>query len=511
MRILLCVADVFLGEPNGVLQLAAIAKRDGHEVKLLAIRRQSLARTLTQWNPDIIAYSAMSPEIPLFRFADAQVCAWAQGRRVLRVMGGAHATYFPQILTDLSLDAICIGEGDRAFPELIRRFACKDPFSGIPNILVPGDDPDAIRKELISNLDELPFIDRESYYEAVPHYRFLAMRGFMTGRGCPYDCTYCHNHAFKEIFRNCGKIVRRRSVSHVLAEMQETLRQDPHVRLIKISDDTFAHVIDGWLIEFLDHYKREIKLPFYCLMRSNTLSDEMASRLSKAGCISTGMSVESGDERVRNEILRRGLSDKLVIASFANAQRYGLRTYGNTLLALPGTIFADDFQSFCFTKRLKMTVPTFGIFSPYPRTRLTDYAIGLGSLPTNFDFQHHAQRQSPLLSFSPMEKRMQLNLTYLGTLFCDLPDIFIPVLRILLRWPLGGLYKYIGTVYMVIKSGFFIFPNIYPRNPLRLFRLFWESIRFFTAAKGEKLSAACPTVSANKRSKGRSKSETGGG
>lgn len=498
MRILFCVADIFLGEPNGVLQLAAIVKHNGHEVKLLALRRQSLSLLLTQWNPDVIAYSAMSPEITLFRLADAQVCTWAQGRRVLRVMGGAHATYFPQILTDLGLDAICIGEGDKAFPELIRCFACEEPLSGIPNILVPGDDPVTIPKELISDLDELPFIDRESYYEAAPNYRFLAMRGFMTGRGCPYDCSYCHNHAFKKIFRNCGKIVRRRSVDHVLAEMQETLRQDSHVRLIKISDDTFAHIIDDWLIEFLDRYQREINLPFYCLMRSNTLTDEMANRLSKAGCISIGMSVESGNERIRNEILRRWLTDKMVIDSFTNARRYGLHTYGNTLLALPGTTFADDFQSFCFTKKLKMTVPTFGIFSPYPRTRLTDYAMELGALPVDFDYQHHAERQSALLSFSSKEKRMQLNLTYLGTLFCDLPDAFIPVLRTLLRWPLGWLYKYIGAAYTVIKTGLFIFPNIYPRHFLQVFRLFSESIRYFTGPKGEDILMPNSTAPANK-------------
>jgi len=483
MRILICVADVFLGEPNGVLQLAAIAKREGHEVKLLALRRHSLLQELEHWNPDVIAYSAMSPEIPLFRKADALVCSWAEDRRVLRVMGGAHATYFPHILAELGLDAICIGEGDRALPELVRRFAANKSLSGIPNILVPGDNPDTIRKELISNLDELPFIDRELYYSVVPHYRMLAMRGFMTGRGCPYECTYCHNHAFKKLFQGCGKIVRRRSVSHVLAEMQEVLRQAPYLRLIRIADDTFAHTIDDWLREFLDRYQRDINLPFYCLMRSNTLTDKMAKLLRQAGCISICMAVESGNERVRNEILRRGLTDKVVIESFANARRYGLYTYGNTLLALPGTTFADDLESFCFTKRLKMTVPTFGIFSPYPQTRLTSYAIDIGSLPADFDFQHYAGRESPLLSFSPLEKRMQLNLVYLGPLFCDLPDSFLPILRLLLRLPLASLYKYIGTMYMVIKAGYFIFPNIYPKNPLKLLRLLRRSTRFFTEPK----------------------------
>jgi len=57
------------------------------------------------------------------------------------------------------------------------------------------------------------------------------------------------------------------------------------------------------------------------------------------------------------------------------------------------------------------------------------------------------------------------------------------LLRISLRWPLGSLYKYIGTMYVVIKSGYFIFPSIYPRNPVKLFRLLWGSVRYFTAPK----------------------------
>lgn len=485
MRILFCVADVFVGEPHGVLQLSAIARRCGHDVRLNSLSQKNLRTALDEWNPDVVAYSAMSPEIKVFLSADETVRAWSQGKRVLRIMGGAHATYFPEVLAEFDLDAICLGEGDNAFPEVLRRFESNGPLSGIANILARGDNITDLKKELISDLDNLPFIDRELYYEAAPRYRQLAMRGFMAGRGCPYDCSYCHNHAFKELFRGCGKIVRRRSVEHVLAEMKQVLEHSPHVRLIKISDDTFAHTVDEWLLSFLSLYKKEINLPFYCLMRSNTLTDKMAGLLREAGCISIGMSVESGNERIRNEILHRGLTDKLVISSFENAQRHGLRTYGNTLLALPGTSFADDLDSFRFTKSLKMTVPTFGIFSPYPKTRLYDFALELGQLPMHFEFNHHAGRESALNAFSPMEKRMQLNLVYLGTLFCDLPDLLIPLLKLLLRLPLGGLYKHIGTAYVVVKSGLYIFPNVYPKNPAHLLSLFWQSIRYFTRSKEE--------------------------
>ncbi len=168
MRILFCVADVFVGEPHGVLQLSAIARKYGHEVRLTSLSQKNLRTTLDEWNPDVVAYSAMSPEIKVFLSADETVRAWSQGKRVLRIMGGAHATYFPEVLTEFDLDAICVGEGDNAFPEVLHRFESRGSLSGIPNVLARGDDISDLKKELISDLDNLPFIDRELYYEAAP-------------------------------------------------------------------------------------------------------------------------------------------------------------------------------------------------------------------------------------------------------------------------------------------------------------------------------------------------------
>jgi len=479
MRVLLCVSEVFLAEPHGVLQLAAIAKRDGHEVKLCALKQKTLKNILRTWEPEVIAYSAMSPEIETFKKADAQVCEWARDRRVLRVMGGVHATHFHEVLEDMDLDAICIGEGDRAFPELLKRFSAQSSLKNVPNILLRGDRPDELKKELISDLVALPFIDRNLYYEIVPEYEVLAVRSFMVGRGCPYDCSYCHNNALNELFKGCGRIVRRRSVEHVLNEIKEVLKKSPHVRFIKFADDTFAHLIDEWLISFLTRYKQEIGLPFYCLMRSNTLTRDMAKLLKETGCVSICMAVESGNEEVRNSLLNRGLTDKEVIDSFANARRYGLFTYGNAILALPGTKFSNDLETFRFVKSLKMTVPTFTIFSPFPRTSLYEYAKERGELPDDFKFDHFGGRESALRSFSSIEKRMQLNLVYMGTLFCDIPDRFNLMLLFLLRLPLGFLYKYIGTAYMILKLSLFIFPKTYPLNPALIFSVLSRSVGYF--------------------------------
>lgn len=487
MKILFIVSDIFMGEPLGVMQLSAILKQARHATKMVSIKKHSLKEALSSFNPDAIAYSTMSPDVPFFRKADKVVRDWAAktGKKILRTAGGPHPTFFPEFLTEMELDAVCIGEGDRAILEMIRRYENGESLAGIANVMVLGDKLEDIKKELIEDLGRLPYTDRDLYYEAMPMYRSLRMRGFMVGRGCPYACTYCHNHAFKEIFKGCGRIVRRRPVDNVIDEMKQVVVKYGPVKLLKISDDTFAHTIDSWLREFIEKYRKEIRLPFYCLMRSNTLTEEMAKLLKSAGCVSVGMSVESGDEEIRNKLLNRGISDEVVINSFKYARKYGISTYGNTLLALPGTNFEDDYKSFLFTKKLKMTAPTFGVFNPYPKLALTDWAIEKGYLDPDYEQDHVFGNKSPLKSLTEEEKEMQLRLSYLGPLFSDLSDSFLPLFRRLLR--INGLfiYKPIGYAYLIIKTGLFIFPKIYPLNPLVIFKVFLQSLKFFTPKRNE--------------------------
>lgn len=484
MKVLFVVSDVFFGEPIGLLQLSSCLKARGHETKLLVIKKHSVGKILNNFQPDIIAYSVMSSEAPLVKEADVFIKQWVkeQNKPVLCIMGGPHPTFFPEILNEMQLDAVCIGDGDNAIVEIASRHQNRKSLFGIANVLSPGEKIEEIKKELISEpeLDKLPWIDREIFYEAMPLYRALGFRGFMVGRGCPYSCTYCHNHAKKEIFKDCGKIVRRRSVANVIEEMKHVVSEYSPVRLIKISDDTFAHVVDEWLLEFLERYKKEINLPFYCLMRSNTLTEEMAKLLRSAGCVAVSMAVESGDEKIRNNLLKRNLSDQLVKDSFLYARKHKLHTYGNTLLALPGTTFADDFNSFLFAKKLKLTAPTFGVFNPYPRLELTNYAISHGYLDPNYDASNMFGFKSPLNCFSEKEKSMQLRLAYLGPIFADLPDFFIPLLKLLIRVNALPVYKLIGYTYHIYKVAFFIFPGSIPLNPVKSFNIFLQALKYYT-------------------------------
>jgi anaerobic magnesium-protoporphyrin IX monomethyl ester cyclase len=495
MKILFVVGDVFLSEPLGVLQLAAICRQQGHLPRLVALKRHDLVQTLEEDPPDVIAYSTMTADANRFVEEDQRVRKWMEssGRKVARIMGGPHPTYYPEVLATCSLDAICRGEGDRAMVTILDRLQRRGDLDGIPNVLPlsRAGQPLAYR-ELIADLDTLPSLDREILYEAVPSYRWTRMRSFLTSRGCPYDCSYCHNHAFNELFRGCGRIFRRRSVDSVIGEILSVVRSTPHLRLIRFGDDTFAHNADDWLREFLGEYRRKVGIPFYCLMRSNTLTDEMARLLSEAGCHSVGMSVETGTERVRRDILNRPLSDEVVYRSFAVARKYGIATWGNTMFGIPGTTLQDDYESFLFTRKLRLTCPTFGIFCPYPGTKLADYAVEKGLLQKEYQFSPKYSSTTPLTGYTTEEKGMQRRMALLAPLFCELPDALLRFLKPLARLRLTPLYSLLGNLCIFCRASQ-VFPKIYPANPFRALRIILDSFTFFAAERETQTETTAPS------------------
>ena len=484
MKILFVLSDLFFNEPLGVMGLAATGKQGGHQVRLLSLKKHDLAKNLKTFHPDLVAYSAMTPEMKLFKKADAVVRAWIKAGNpgCLRVMGGAHATYFPEVLGQMELDAVCVGEGDRALGAIIRAVENKLPIRGIPNVAGKTEAVSSIKKELITNLDELPFVDRESFYQAAPVFKHIGLRSIITSRGCPHRCAYCHNHVFNKMFAGCGKTVRRKSAGYIMAELSHVIRAHPPCRLIRFADDSFASTVDGWLEDFLERYAAQISLPFYCLMRPDAMTADMARLLSSHGCVAVGMSIETGDAARRKNLLHRDLPDEVIVSAFENARRYNIKTKANTILALPGSRLEDDFYSLAFAKSLKASVPTFSIFAPLPGTGLAEYAVQQGYLQEPY-VPNDFMEQTILGGYSQKEKNAQLNLAFLGPLLCALPGFLEPLVPALARVRPNAVFKLAGSAFLVAKLGLSAFPGVAPKNPLAVARLFAESLKSINPKK----------------------------
>jgi len=480
MKVLFVTSTPFLSEPLGAMLLAAICRRAGHDTRLAILRSGGFLDTVRSYQPDVIAYSAMSTELRFFRDADAELRKWMEknGKRIVRIMGGPHPTYWPAVAEELNLDAICQGDGDLALPEYLKCIESGGDPNAIPNMATSGKG--ARNKHLFEDLDSLPFAHREDYYKLVPYCRESGLRSFIASRGCPYDCTYCYNHAFKEMFQGCGPILRRCSVQRLIAEIEYVVRTYPPVRLIRFGDDTFSHKADAWLEEFVRQYKTRIGIPFYCLMRSNTLTDDTARLLSEAGCQAVGMSLEAGSDAIRNGILKRNLPEETVIRSFELAKRYKLNAFANSMLAIPGTTLADDFETLDFARRIRPAAPYFGVCCPYPGTQMWRMAVDAGHLDPQTQVGTHYLDRSVLKSYTQREKETQSRICNLGVLYVHAPRWLTPALLLLMRTrlPLTRLTR-LGLFYADYRLATRIFPQAIPRTPASLLRLVRDTFRTF--------------------------------
>jgi anaerobic magnesium-protoporphyrin IX monomethyl ester cyclase len=428
-------------EHLGILYLSAYLKDQGHQTQLVIGRRPGpLLRQIEVFKPNLVAMTTTTGSHQLVLKLARIIRQHWEG---LLILGGPHPTFFPEVLAEPGIDMICRGEGEATMAILMQRLegassGCgPSDFKDIPGLGVKAEQGILIKPPagLISDLDAIPFPDRELYSKRYAFFRRSSMRRMITMRGCPYECTYCYNKALKDLCRGLGPYLRQRSVENVLEEIK-TLPSG--IRTINFVDDTFG-VNKRWAMEFLERYPRSFKYPFIINTRAELLDQDMVSGLADAGCYCVQMGVESGDEDLRREILGRKVSDERIIQAGGMLKSRGIRVLTYNMIGLPAETLDQAFATMDINTRLKTDFPRFSIYQPYPLTDLAEKAKQLGMLGHDFG----TNRISESYFKKSVLKRDDIYL------FENLHKLFYPAVR----WP--GTRRLIRQIIRMPSNPFF--------------------------------------------------------
>ncbi len=368
--------------PSGLLCLSSYLKKQGVDNLILDSRisqaeaekpqrEKIILEKIFQINPRVVCFSASHREFD--EVVRMNYALKKANKDIVTIVGGSQPTYrFGDFLNN-GFDFVGIGEGEITLHEFIRELfndtsrweAIKGlAWKDMGRIIINSPRP-------LMSENEMNSLDALSYDEIDPRYfdinigtiRGLPLRGalLLTSRGCPFNCSYCGCNL---IF---GRKLRFRSLDKIEEEVK-LLKNKFAIEGLWIVDDTFTikreHAIG--VARILKKYG----LIWGCQSRVDTINEELMSTMRRSGCVQIDFGVESGSQRVLDEIIGKKTNIAQIVRAFALAKKHKIRALANFMLGFPTETYHDFKETERIADLIDADVYIFSIATPLPGTRL---------------------------------------------------------------------------------------------------------------------------------------------
>ncbi len=380
--------------PFGLAMIITVLQKAGHNVELFVVTPETpldkyIGRYVKDHHPSLFCFTAVSTQY--WQVKNVVQYLATLDKNIFCLLGGHHASLnADEVINDGTFDAICIGEGENAVVELADAINNTMPVHNISSIWVRNRETGQVTKnptnDFDGDLDGLPYINRtiwDKWIELPNEYPSLLL-----GRGCPFKCTYCSNHAMEKL--SGGKYVRFRSPDSIHGEINYILENYPAVERIFLEVETFGanRPASYRIFDALADYNKHLQSPIQFgvnlaltshFMETNERITELFEKAHAANLAIIHIGLESGSERMRKEILLRPKYTNNELVEFCKvAKQYNVRVIFYVLLGLPGETLEDYNETVKAARNAQPDNCYVAIFFPYLGTDLATMAINLG-------------------------------------------------------------------------------------------------------------------------------------
>jgi len=390
-------------------------------------------KKIEDFRPDVLAVTSNSIEFEKFEELIAGIKEIKPNPFV--IVGGVHPTVAPdEVIKNPFVDALCRGEGEKAWEEFLVRLVNHQDLSKIRNLWIKTES--GIMKNPIR-----PLIDADKLWERPLDYSFFDKRHFTapfdgkiyhrgqieSSRGCPFECTYCANTAFKNVYRGLGKFVRVRPFDNLVNAIKKQVELGSE--MIQFQDECFLSVPYAHLKKFCEWYGEEIKLPMMVQTRPESVKEDKIKLLADMNTpVQISCGVESGSERILYEICNRKTKLHDIKSAFETIKKYNIRTTGYTMIGFPTETREEAFQTIDFIRDLDLDISIMSIFYPFLGTPLREFCIEKGFITGKEKTLSFTD--PPILKNQPMSPEEIYNIRRVYSLYSRLPPEYFPKIEL---------------------------------------------------------------------------------
>jgi radical SAM superfamily enzyme YgiQ (UPF0313 family) len=355
-------------------------EKHGHEVLFLDAPAQGMGleevkTKVISFAPHMAVFDTSTPSI--YNDIKAAVEIKAALTDLFVVLVGVHVSALPEatLRENDKIDAVAFGEYDATLVELaeiVPLLSDKRALEAIDGIAFrnAGKVVKNRPRTFIEDLDQIPpvsqvyrrHLDIRNYFYGHSRCPLVVI---VSGRGCPFQCTYC---VIPQILQ--GHRYRKRSVENVVAEFRYIRDNFPGVKEIMLEDDTLTadkercRAFSEALIA-----QGLTTVPWSANSRADVDFQTMRT-MKKAGCRLFCVGFESGDQRILDNI-KKGTRIEGIKAFVKDAKRAGILIHGCFMVGNRGETRETLEKTLAFAKEINPDTAQFYPIMVYPGT--SDY------------------------------------------------------------------------------------------------------------------------------------------
>lgn len=388
--------------PLGLMYLAAVLEKADYKVEILdasiGLKRRfennvwhygytlnELREKIKEIYPDVVGLGC------IFSMRFPAVLSIAEeirkiNKNIIIVIGGVHPTIFAnQILEDHKnfFDYVILGEGEYSFLRLVEalKFNNLKALQEIDGLAYRQNDQIILNPKttFIENLDNLPFPARhllpvEEYLKdnAPTNWGLGAHRQFsiLTSRSCPNRCTFC------SMYLTHGAKWRPRSPQNVLDEIKLLVDKYQADELC-IEDDNFTFSKQRTMEICQGIIDRGIKIAWNTPngVAVKHLDYEVLKKMKEAGCVSVNLAIESGDDYMRNTIIKKNLPREKIYEVVYACKKLNLKANAFFVFGMPGETKESLENNIKMIKEIPLNGIAVLFATPFPGTQLFKWVM----------------------------------------------------------------------------------------------------------------------------------------